>query len=46
MLYTKYNNTIRWILERCTKKDCVNKHIPGKCNNSTQPTNLIQFNLI
>ena len=45
ILYTTYNNTIRWILEMCTEKACVITHMPGKCNNRTELIHLIQFNL-
>lgn len=41
ILYTTYNNTIRWILEMCTEKACVKRPIPGKCNNRTPLINLI-----
>jgi hypothetical protein len=46
VLYTTCHNTIRWILEMCTEKACVNTHIHGICNNRIELTNLIQFNLI
>jgi hypothetical protein len=46
ILYTTYNNTMRWILEMCTEKACVKRHITGKCNNRSELINLIQFNLI